>query len=95
MPLIYGPGTVTIIEEILDVELGDERLHVVCCVQDRFFCGRDYHPEASYETGDDRDDCCKPCLEISDGTWCPPMRPTHSHCPVPGPMLGAICPKRA
>ena len=80
------------IDELIDIEMGSERMHVTCCVIDRFFCGRNYHPEAVASASSDRTECCPTCIQISDETWCPPQRPTHSHCPMPGPMLGMICP---
>jgi hypothetical protein len=70
------------LETILDeITLFVERPHISCCIIDKFFCGRPFHPELIAVEADDEDDCCKTCIDIWYETMCPSHRPTHEHCP--------------
>lgn len=87
--------TMTDIEigEALEIQLGDEVPHVACCQLDRFLCGRQYHPEAQATEDDAEEDCCRTCIDVMYDMLCPKVRPTHSHCPIPGPLFGMLCPR--
>lgn len=91
--LIVGPGTIEILpaaEEMLDIDLGDERPHIACCLVDRFFCGKQFHEEL-IGYGFAEDDCCETCVKIRYEMLCPVLRPTHSHCPIPL-LARRVCP---
>lgn len=66
----------------LDLSLGDERFHAKCCVLDRFYCGRPFHPELVAVETVAEDEVCATCVEIMYEMMCPPgSRATHYHCP--------------
>lgn len=85
----------TLVEEVteLAIDLGDERPHFSCCLdQEKFICGRPFHPELRATDEDNEDDCCVECVDLAYQTLCPPHKPSHAHCPL---ALIVVCPNRA
>lgn len=74
--------SIAIADESTTSRLGVAGLHIACCVKDRFYCGAPFHPEAEATSDHDEDEACTFCVEIRYGALCPPLRPTHQHCPL-------------
>lgn len=89
MTIIETPvGLTNLPLEEFEEMLGDERLHVKCCRVDRFVCGRRFHPELVWATGDPLDEMCDKCAEVLVAHEC---WKGHQHCPIP--LLGGfVCP---
>lgn len=81
--------TITPIDELLDLDLGDEHPHLECCRVERFFCGKPFHPELSAPgLNAPFDEVCTDCSRIMAENWC---HRGHQHCPIPL-MQGFVCP---
>lgn len=73
-----------------DISASTSDLHIACCSEDKFLCGRPYHPEAEATKDNHEDEACPDCVEARYRMMCPPLRPTHQHCPFKG---GRWCPR--
>lgn len=81
--------TPTPVEDILDLDLGDEEFHIVCCRVERFFCGAPWYPEAEASESEAEDEVCKACVRILHDNAC--WR-GHQHCPIEL-LRGLVCPE--
>ena len=78
----------TSVPELLDLDLGDEEFHIVCCRVNRFFCGAPHYPEAEATEAEAEEEVCGKCVKILHENAC--WR-GHQHCPIPL-MQGFVCP---
>ena len=93
MSITETPVTIELPELVeFDVNLGYEVFHIQCCRVDRFFCGRQFHPELGVMRDTPEEEVCECCNRIADGSRCP-RGLAHWHCPIP--LLGGfVCPDR-
>ncbi len=89
MSIAETPVTVHGIDELLDLDLGNEVPHLECCRVERFFCGTQFHEELSApRLGVPIEEVCPNCVQIFAEHAC--WR-GHQHCPIP--LLGGlVCP---
>lgn len=89
-----GPTRVPVLEPVIADESFHiayvRRLHIACCLHDRFLCNATWHPEIEATEAHSEDDACPDCVDIRYAMLCPRDRPTHQHCPF---REGRRCPQ--
>lgn len=83
--------TLTNTEIDSETQLGNEKVHIACCLADKFICGQPFHPEAKAAVDEPEDECCVRCVDLHYEALCPPVNPTHMHCPLSFFQL-RVCP---